>query len=77
MGRVLALSLTVRGFIQDEFVAEHHEDFLREMSGWVADGSVRYREDVVDGLEAAPEAFRGLLVGRNVGKLLVRVAPEG
>lgn len=77
MGKVLALSLTVRGFIQDEFVAEHHEDFLREMSGWVADGSVRYREDVVDGLEAAPEAFRGLLVGRNVGKLLVRVAPEG
>ena len=76
MGRVLALSLTVRGFIQDEFVAEHHEDFLREMTAWVADGSVRYREDVVEGLEAAPEAFRGLLVGRNVGKLLVRVAPE-
>jgi NADPH-dependent curcumin reductase len=46
------------------------------MTAWVADGSVRYREDVVDGLESAPEAFRGLLVGRNVGKLLVRVAPE-
>jgi NADPH-dependent curcumin reductase len=76
MGRVLSLSLTVRGFIQDEFVPTHHDDFLREMTGWVADGSVRHREDVVDGLEAAPEAFRGLLVGRNVGKLLVRVAPE-
>ena len=37
---------------------------------------MRYREDVVDGLEAAPEAFRGLLAGRNFGKLLVRVAPE-
>ncbi len=76
MGKVLSLSLTVRGFIQDEFVPAHHEDFLREMTAWVADGSVRHREDVVEGLEAAPEAFRGLLVGRNVGKLLVRVAPE-
>lgn len=76
MGKVLSLSLTVRGFIQDEFVPAHHEDFLRDMTAWVADGSVRHREDVVEGLEAAPEAFRGLLVGRNVGKLLVRVAPE-
>lgn len=76
MARVLSLSLTVRGFIQDEFVPTHHADFLRDMTAWVADGSVRHREDVVDGLEAAPEAFRGLLVGRNVGKLLVRVATE-
>lgn len=74
MGRVLRLSLTVRGFIQDEFVPTHHADFLRDMTGWVRDGSVRYREDVVDGLERAPEAFRGMLAGRNFGKLLVRVA---
>ena len=46
------------------------------MSGWVADGSVRYREDVVEGLENAPEAFRGLLTGRNFGKLLVRVGED-
>ncbi|NUR05864.1 MAG: NADP-dependent oxidoreductase [Nocardioidaceae bacterium] len=76
MRRVLTKSLTVRGFIQTEFVRSHYRDFLRDMSGWVADGSVRYREDVVDGLENAPEAFRGLLAGRNFGKLLVRVAPE-
>jgi NADPH-dependent curcumin reductase CurA len=74
MGRVLRLSLTVRGFIQDEFVPTHHADFLRDMTGWVRDGSVRYREDVVDGLEQAPGAFRGMLAGRNFGKLLVRVA---
>ncbi len=43
---------------------------------WVADGSVRYREDFVDGLESAPEAFRGLLTGRNFGKLIVRVSPD-
>jgi NADPH2:quinone reductase len=73
---VLSLSLTVRGFIQDEFIPTHHEDFLREMSGWVRDGSVRYREDVVDGLEQTLEAFRGLLAGRNFGKLLIRVGVD-
>ena len=49
----------MRGFIQGEFVKSHMRDFVRDMSGWVADGSVRYREDVVEGLDAAPEAFRG------------------
>jgi NADPH-dependent curcumin reductase len=76
MRLVLTKSLTVRGFIQGEFVPTHTRDFVREMSGWVADGSVRYREDVVDGLDAAPEAFRGLLTGANFGKLLVRVSPD-
>jgi NADPH-dependent curcumin reductase CurA len=43
---------------------------------WVADGSLKYREDIVDGLEHAVPAFIGLLEGRNFGKLLVRVGPE-
>ena len=76
MRLVLTKSLTVRGFIQGEFVKTHTRDFVRDMSGWVADGSVRYREDVVEGLDAAPEAFRGLLAGANFGKLLVRVSPD-
>jgi NADPH-dependent curcumin reductase CurA len=76
MRRVLTLSVTVRGFIQDEFVPTHHDDFLREMGGWVGEGKVRYLEDVVQGLEAAPEAFRGLLAGRNFGKLVVQVGEE-
>lgn len=74
--RILTLSLTVRGFIQDEFWPARRDDFLRDMSGWVADGSVRYREDVVQGLESAPQAFRGLLSGANFGKLLVQVGPD-
>ena len=77
MGLVLRQSLTVRGFIQGEFTKSHGRDFVRDMSGWVADGSVRYREDVVDGLENAPEAFRGMLQGRNFGKLLVKVSDAG
>jgi NADPH-dependent curcumin reductase CurA len=76
MRLVLTKSLTVRGFIQGEFVTSHTRDFVRDMSAWVADGSVRYREDVVEGLDAAPEAFRGLLNGANFGKLLVRVSPD-
>ncbi len=76
MKLVLRKSLTVRGFIQGEFTKSHGRDFVRDMSGWVADGSVRYREDFVDGLESAPEAFRGLLTGKNFGKLLVRVSPD-
>jgi NADPH-dependent curcumin reductase CurA len=72
--RNLTLSLTIRRFIQDEFIPTHHADFLRDMTAWVDDGSVRYREDVVNGLDRAPAAFRGLLAGRNFGKLLVKVA---
>lgn len=76
MRTVLTLSLTVRGFIQSEFVGAHYKDFQRDMAGWIRDGQVRYLEDVVVGLDQAPEAFRGLLTGRNVGKLLVRVSDD-
>jgi NADPH-dependent curcumin reductase len=75
MRQVLTKSLTVRGFIQREFARTLFPEFLAQMSSWVADGSVRYREDIVTGLENAPEAFRGLLRGRNFGKLLVEVGP--
>lgn len=72
MQRVLNRSLTIRGFIQSEFVPDHYDRFLEEMGAWVREGRVRYREDVVEGLENAPEAFIGLLRGKNFGKLLVR-----
>ncbi|KQT61849.1 MULTISPECIES: NADP-dependent oxidoreductase [unclassified Aureimonas] len=75
MRQVLSRSLTLRGFIQTEFI-DQREEFLRDVGGWIGDGRLKYREDVVDGLENAPEAFIGLLEGRNFGKLVVRVAPE-
>ena len=70
---ILSKSLTVRGFMNYEFAAEHFADFLQEVSAGIADGRIRYREDFVDGLENAPEAFIGMLDGRNFGKLIVRV----
>jgi NADPH-dependent curcumin reductase CurA len=54
MREVLSKSLTLRGFINYDFAAEYYADFLREVDAGIADGSIRYREDVVDGLENAP-----------------------
>jgi len=73
MRDVLKKSLTVRGFIQREF-AELRPAFLQEAQGWIADGRLRYREDIVDGLANAPAAFIDLLQGKNFGKLVVKVA---
>ncbi|TJX70686.1 MAG: NADP-dependent oxidoreductase, partial [Mesorhizobium sp.] len=73
MQQVLHRSLTIRGFIQRKFV-DQRPAFYREMAEWIASGRVRYREDIVDGIGNAPQAFLGLLEGKNFGKLIVRVA---
>ena len=73
MRAVLTKRLNIRGFIVSDFAARH-ADFLREMAAWLKEGRIKYREDVVDGLEHAPQAFIGLLRGENFGKRLVRVA---
>ena len=73
MREVLSKSLTLRGFINSEFAEQHYAEFVREVGAGIADGRIRYREDIVDGLDKAPEAFIGMLHGRNFGKLIVRV----
>lgn len=70
---VLSKSLTIRGFIQMEFSAQRPA-FYQAMAQWIAEGKVKYREDIVEGLENAPEAFIGLLEGKNFGKLIVKVS---
>jgi NADPH-dependent curcumin reductase len=74
MSAVLRKRLTVRGFIQWDFPDTLMGEFLERAPGWVRDGSLKYREDIVDGLENAPEALIGMLEGKNFGKLLVRVS---
>jgi NADPH-dependent curcumin reductase len=74
MRQVLTKSLTLRGFLNYEFAKEHYRTFLRIVADGIADGRIRYREDITDGLESAPVAFIGMLQGRNFGKVLVRVA---
>ena len=77
MATILRKSITVRGFIQTEFIAAHQAAFLEEASRWVREGTLQYREDIVEGLESAPTAFLGMLRGENFGKLIIRVAaPE-
>jgi NADPH-dependent curcumin reductase len=72
MFSVLRRRLTLRGFIVTDFAAKQ-ADFMREASAWVRSGRLKYREDVIEGLENAPAAFLGLLQGKNFGKLLVKI----
>jgi NADPH-dependent curcumin reductase len=74
MREVLTKSLTLRGFINYEFAAEHFAPFLQTVAEGIRSGAVRYREDITDGLENAPATFLGMLEGRNFGKTLIRVS---
>jgi NADPH-dependent curcumin reductase CurA len=73
MRAILVKRITMRGFIISDGFAHRRAEFLEAMGGWLREGKVKYREDVVEGLENAPSAFLGLLAGRNFGKLVVRV----
>ena len=73
MRDILVKRLTFRGFIVWDFASQEKEA-LTELAKWIKEGKLHYREDIVDGLENAPEAFMGLLEGKNFGKLVVRVS---
>ncbi|WP_343662035.1 NADP-dependent oxidoreductase [Ralstonia sp.] len=69
---ILVSRLTIEGFI----VSEHMDvwpEALRELGGFVAQGKLKFRESVAEGLASAPEAFMGLLKGKNFGKQLVKL----
>ena len=73
MRDILVKRLTYRGFIVWDFASQEKEA-LTELANWIKEGKLNYREDIVDGLENAPEAFIGLLEGKNFGKLVIRVS---
>ena len=73
---LLTKRVRMQGFIVFDDYGDRHSEFAKAMAPWVRDGKVKFREDVVEGLEQAPEAFIGLLEGRNFGKLVVRVAKD-
>ncbi|WP_201359237.1 NADP-dependent oxidoreductase [Mycobacterium paraintracellulare] len=70
---VLNKSLTIRGFVFTEFRDQLFDRFLTDVSRWIREGKVHYREDIVEGFENTPDAFCGLLRGENFGKLIVRI----
>lgn len=69
---ILVNRMKVQGFIVSEHM-QHWPQALRELGGAVASGQLKYRESVAQGIEAAPEAFIGLLKGKNFGKQLVKL----
>lgn len=76
MRRILTRRLKVQGFIVFADYGGRFTEFYGQMSEWVKSGRVKFREDIVDGLENAPQALIGLLQGKNFGKLVIRVAEE-
>ena len=65
----------MQGFIIFDY-ADRYPEGLRALTEWVRAGSIRYREDILEGLQEAPGAIAGLYRGENLGKRLIRIAPE-
>ncbi|HEV3142144.1 MAG TPA: NADP-dependent oxidoreductase [Vicinamibacterales bacterium] len=72
---LLAQRATMRGFIVSDH-ADRAAAFRAECAPLVRDGKIKYRHDIVDGLDSAPNALIGLFEGKNFGKLIVRVSPD-
>lgn len=73
---ILRKRLRVQGFIINQDYGDRFDEFFRQMSQWVAEDRLVFREHIVDDLENAPEAFTGMLEGKNFGKLVIRVASD-
>ncbi|MDV7104834.1 NADP-dependent oxidoreductase [Vibrio sp. TH_r3] len=73
MGTLLVKRIKMQGFIIFDDYAPRYNEFSQQMSEWLAEGQIQYREHLVDGLEQAPESFIGLLEGKNFGKLVIQV----
>ena len=65
--------IEIRGFTVADF-ADRRAEFTRDMTAWLASGRIKYRETVLEGIDAAPRALIGLFEGRNIGKMLVKLA---
>lgn len=76
MGQMLVKKIRMQGFIIFDNFADRYPEFAKDMQAWVSKGDIKYREQIVDGLEVAPKALIGLLKGKNFGKLVVRVGPD-
>ena len=72
MAQLLIKRIKMQGFIIFDDYAHRYGEFAAEMGQWLAEGKIHYREHLVEGLENAPQAFIGLLEGKNFGKLVVQ-----
>ena len=72
---VLMKRVLIKGFIVVDYF-DRIGEFYAEMPGWIADGKVKWRVDVAQGLENAPTTLQKLFTGGNTGKLVVQISPE-
>jgi len=72
-GQLVVKRASAQGFLVSDY-AERFGEGLRGMGQWLAQGKLKYREDVAQGLENAPQAFIGMLRGKNLGKQLVQIS---
>ncbi|MEF1284442.1 NADP-dependent oxidoreductase [Vibrio sp. M250220] len=72
MAQLLIKRIKMQGFIIFDDYAHRYGEFAADMGQWLAEGKIHYREHLVEGLENAPQAFIGLLEGKNFGKLVVQ-----
>jgi NADPH-dependent curcumin reductase CurA len=72
LGFLIVFRARLEGFLISDY-AHRFPEGLQRLGGWLADGRLRYREDVTEGLENAPAAFMGMLRGENRGKALVKL----
>jgi NADPH-dependent curcumin reductase CurA len=72
-GVLIVKSITMRGFLYTDF-ADRYAEGLAALEGWLDDGSLKVREDILEGLETAPEGLIGVLNGTNIGKRMIHVA---
>jgi NADPH-dependent curcumin reductase CurA len=73
LGMLIVARAKCQGFLITDYMPRFPEG-LREMSGWLREGKIKYREDVVEGFENLPKAFIGLFHGENIGKRIVKVS---
>jgi hypothetical protein len=73
---LLTKRIRMQGFIIFDDYGHRYPEFAKDMGQWLQQGKITFREDIVDGLKNAPQAFIGLLEGKNFGKLIVRVAAD-
>jgi NADPH-dependent curcumin reductase CurA len=73
MGTILVKRIKMQGFIIFDDYADRYDEFAADMTTWLEEGKVKYKEQVIEGLDNTPEAFMGLLEGKNFGKLVVKV----
>ncbi|MCG9596064.1 NADP-dependent oxidoreductase [Vibrio sp. Isolate25] len=72
MSQLLIKRIKMQGFIIFDDYAHRYEEFATDMSQWLAEGKIHYREHLIEGFDKAPQAFIGLLEGENFGKLVVK-----